>query len=127
MHAPFAFTKDPARPPNEVRPRPPDVLYTVTVRNDSPDVWDEVAIFYTRTNSQGAVFVRELRVVPNDVRNFMLGRCSEMQAYVVGIFIGSQLVFQFPAAGDGNITPDRASQIKPSDVAPCADSWVIGP
>lgn len=46
-----------------------------------------------------------------------------MRRYVVGFFIGDEMVATFPA--EGNMTPELASQWNPSDTERCADSWRI--
>ncbi len=100
--------------------------YTIQIANaTSNTTFDEVDVFYKRVGLPGVVFLTEKQVAPGQARYFDLGACSEMESYVVGFFIGDDLVAQLPAEGDGNMTPARASQLKPADVDACADAWAI--
>jgi len=50
-----------------------------------------------------------------------------MESYVIGFFIGDEMVHQFPASGDGNMTPQRASMENPDDSDATVDWWTIEP
>jgi hypothetical protein len=99
--------------------------YIVRFTNHTSVTFDEVIIFYKRLNLPGVVFLQEIGLVPGEVRDFNLGLCIMMESYVIGIFIGEDLVGQLPGPGQGNMTPARASEFDPSDVDPCADSWGV--
>jgi hypothetical protein len=98
-----------------------EVYYTVEVINSTADTtFDEIDVFYKRVGQSGIVFLTQKLVAPGETRYFNLGPCSQMESYVVGFFVGADLVAQVPPEGQGNITPDT----KP-DAEPCADSWTI--
>jgi len=95
--------------------------YTVSVINATTDTtFDEIDIFYKRVGQTGIVFLTQQAAAPGETRYFNLGPCSQMGGYVVGFFVGSDLVAQIPPEGQGNVTPDTKA-----DGQPCADSWVI--
>lgn len=100
--------------------------YTVQITNLTAHVvFSEINVFYKRVNMNGVVFLSQTNVEPGESRFFDLGPCPEMESYVVGFFFGEELVAQLPPAGQGNMTPQLASQFKPSDQDPCADGWAI--
>jgi hypothetical protein len=99
--------------------------YIVRFGNMTSVPFDEVVIFYKRRWLPGVVFLDKIGLIPGEVTDFDLGICQFMESYVIGVFIGSDLVAQLPAPGDGNITPERASQIDSADIDPCVDSWNI--
>jgi hypothetical protein len=99
--------------------------YTVTIRNETTEVFDQVVVFYGMTNVPAGVGIwREWIFAPGDVRVFNLGICKYLKDYVVGFYLGDDLVSRFP--DQGTMTPELASQVKPSDAGRCTDSWVIG-
>ncbi len=102
---------------------PTEWFYTVTVANRTTDTFDQIVVFYKRVNLEGVVFLQEVGVTPGQVVVFRLGACNRMENYVVGFFLGDDLVAKIP--GSGNMTPQLASQLNPTDVEPCADSWSI--
>ena len=61
--------------------------------------------------------------MPGDIAEFLLGLCRDVESYVIGFFIGDDLVAQHPPSG--NLTPQLASVLNPTDTDPCADSWSI--
>jgi|SwirhisoilCB1_FD_contig_21_8816734_length_536_multi_3_in_0_out_0_1 hypothetical protein len=99
--------------------------YVVRFSNMTSTTFDEVVVFYKRKSLSGVVFLNKIGLIPGEVTEFNLGFCYLMESYVIGLFINSELVAQLPAAGDGNMTPERASQFDPSDIDPCVDSWSI--
>lgn len=97
--------------------------YTVEIVNATASTtFDEVDIFYKRVGQPGVVFLTT-QLAPNEKYYFNLGPCNEMESYVVGFFVGETLVIKIPP--EGNMTPELASQIKPSDTDSCADAWLI--
>lgn len=98
-------------------------IYTVTVRNLTLADWFDIVIFYKRVGLSGVVYLEAFDVQPNAAPVFQMGLCSQMESYVVGFFIGDDLVAQIPSSG--NMTPSLASIYNPSDIWPCADSWSI--
>ncbi|MBE4752312.1 hypothetical protein G4177_29515 [Corallococcus sp. ZKHCc1 1396] len=100
-----------------------DTLYTVTVRNLTSADWFDIVVFYKRVGLSGVVYLEAFDVQPNAAPVFQMGVCSQMESYVVGFFIGDDLVAQIPSSG--NMTPTLASIYNPSDIEPCADSWSI--
>lgn len=99
-------------------------IYTLTITNHTTDTFDRIVLFYKRLNLNGVVYLEQLNVQPNQVRVFNLGRCTEMESYAFGCFIGDDMVIQFPRPGV-NATPDLASKLNPADIDPCADSFGI--
>ncbi|WP_120575806.1 MULTISPECIES: hypothetical protein [unclassified Corallococcus] len=98
-------------------------IYTVTVRNLTSADWFDIVVFYKRVGLSGVVYLEAFDVQPNAAPVFQMGVCSQMESYVVGFFIGDDLVAQIPSSG--NMTPTLASIYNPSDIEPCADSWSI--
>jgi hypothetical protein len=99
--------------------------YVVRFVNQTTTTFDEVWIFYKRKGQNGVVSLNKNGLLPGEVTDFELGPCQYMESYVIGVFIGEDLVAQLPAPGDGNMTPERASQLNPLDVDPCSDIWEI--
>lgn len=97
--------------------------YVVNVNNQTTDTFTEIVMFYKRVGLPGVVYLSEASVPPSRVSTFVCGLCKNLESYVVGFFIGQDLVAQIPA--QGNMTPALASQLNPTDVYPCADSWMI--
>lgn len=104
---------------------PSEWIYTVTIQNLTPATFDEIVLFYKRTDmATGVIFWHETNVLPGDVRVFRLCVCNKLESYVLQFFQGEE--FQnFPESGV--MTPALASQLSPMDTEPCADSWSIGP
>jgi hypothetical protein len=102
---------------------PNEWFYTVTITNRTEDTFDEISLFYKRKDLPGVVFLTEPIVSPGESVVFRLGVCRQMESYVFGGFIGATEVFKLPEVGV--MTPQLASQIKSSDIEPCADSWAI--
>jgi hypothetical protein len=99
-------------------------FYTVTVTNrTTEDIFTRIVVFYKRLNLSGVVFLEQLIVIPNESRVFNLAFCDQMESYVVGFFIDDDLVAKIP--GQGNMTPQLASQLNSTDFYPCEDSWSI--
>lgn len=99
--------------------------YTVRVINSTSTTFDEVVIFYKNKSLNGVVFLHKVGLIPNEVYDFEFSFCYLMESYVIGFFIGEDLVAQLPGPGQGNMTPERASQLDPSDIDKCVDSWEI--
>jgi hypothetical protein len=102
---------------------PGESTYLINVNNQTSDTFTEIVVFYKRLLTPGVVFLKADQVQPGTLTGFMCGLCKEFESYVVGFFIGSQLVAQIPATG--NMTPALASSLNPTDVYPCIDSWSI--
>jgi hypothetical protein len=102
---------------------PGESTYLINVNNQTSDTFTEIVVFYKRINLSGVVFLKADQVQPGVVTGFMCGLCKEFESYVVGFFIGNQLVAQIPTTG--NMTPALASQLNPTDIYPCIDSWLI--
>jgi hypothetical protein len=98
-------------------------IYTVNIRNLSTDTFDEIALFLKRRNQDGVVFFANRGVAPGATAQYLLGLCRDVESYVVGFFIDDVRVAKFPDMG--NITPELASLLNPTDTDPCADSWSI--
>lgn len=99
--------------------------YTVQITNATTDtIFSEIDIFYNRTNQPGVVILTDANIGPGETRYFDLGKCALMESYVVGFFVGQDLVAQLPADGS-NMTPESASMYKPSDQDRCVDGWAI--
>lgn len=109
----WAATKNPA----------PVANYNVQVTNGSSDTFTELNIFYKRLGQPGVVFLTYPNVVPLDTKFYDLGPCPQMESYVVGFFIGEELVAKIPSSG--NMTPQLATALSPTDQNACADSWRI--
>lgn len=97
--------------------------YHINVNNQTTDTFTQIVVFYKRIGMPGVVFLKDEEVQPTQVVSFMCGLCKELESYVVGFFIGDELVAQIPATG--NMTPGLASQLNPTDRYPCVDSWMI--
>lgn len=97
--------------------------YVVAVTNLTQDTFTQIVVFYKRIGLRGVVFLKNEIVAPGQFSSFLCGLCKDLESYVIGFFIGDDLVFQFPS--QGNMTPELAGQIKPSDSDPCIDSWTI--
>jgi hypothetical protein len=102
---------------------PGEWIYTVNILNTTTDTFDEIVVMMKRINQTGIVFLVNEGVAPGETAQYLLGLCRDVESYVVGFYIGDTEVFKFPA--QGNLTPALASQLKPSDTDPCADSWLI--
>ncbi len=96
--------------------------YTVTFLNQTPDVIDEIVVFYM-TKAGFIQSKHETNWMPGERRVFVLGTCGEMVNYVIGVFIGNQNVAKMPATG--NMTRELASQLNPTDRFMCEDSWKL--
>lgn len=97
--------------------------YKVNINNQTTDTFTQIVVFYKRIGISGVVYLRANEVTPGQVTSFMCGVCKEFESYVVGFFIGDDLVAQIPETG--NMTPALASALNPSDQYPCIDSWSI--
>jgi hypothetical protein len=102
---------------------PGEWIYTVDILNTTTDTFDEIVVMMKRVNQTGIVFFVNEGVAPGDTAQYFLGLCRDVESYVVGFYIGNTEVAKFPA--EGNLTPALASQLKPADTDPCADSWLI--
>lgn len=98
--------------------------YTVTVRNTTTDVFDDIVLFYSTKGQTGVTAVHSGTVAPGDAVPLVLGPCGAMESYAFGVFIDDEMVAQLP--DQGNMTPDLASQMNPTDKFICEDSWQVG-
>lgn len=103
--------------------RPGESTYQININNQTTDIFTQIVVFYKRIGLSGVVYLREENVQPGQISTFVCGLCKEFESYVVGFFIGDELVAQIPTTG--NMTPQLASQLNPSDRDPCIDSWMI--
>jgi hypothetical protein len=100
-----------------------EASYLVDVNNQTTDTFSEIVVFYKRLGLPGVVYLSARDVGPGKVSSFVCGLCKDFESYVVGFFLGPNLVAQIPGAG--NMTPALASQLNPTDVDPCIDAWMI--
>jgi hypothetical protein len=94
--------------------------YGVTVTNKTTETFTGVAVVFRRTDAVEALAVAETNVGPEATVAFSLGDCSGVQGYVIGAYIGDELVSRAPDVGEqppgGGVDPFR-----------CADFWDILP
>jgi hypothetical protein len=100
-------------------------VYVVYIRNGSTSTFTEVVFFYKRRSLPGVVFLREEVFAPQQIAGFALGLAEDMESYVIGFFLGDELVAQMPPKGDGNMTALRASIYNPDDQDAAGDWWTI--
>jgi hypothetical protein len=94
--------------------------YTVTFTNQTTDVLDEVTLFFE--TQSGAIQMRQhTTIAPAERRVFDLGLCGDMKSYAFSIYIGTTEIFRVPETG--SMTRELASQVNPTDVYLCEDSW----
>jgi hypothetical protein len=98
--------------------------YSVIFVNGSNQILDEVVVFYQTHGTTGVTYLSEKQISPSETRVFNLGLCSQMWRYTLGVLINGSLAARIPATG--NMTPDLASRLDPSDTNPCSDSWIFG-
>jgi hypothetical protein len=97
--------------------------YLVNVNNQSSDTFTQIVVFYKRIGLSGVVFLKAENVQPGQVAGFVCGLSKNLESYVIGFFLGDDLVQQIPSTGD--MTPALASILNPTDTDPCIDSWMI--
>ena len=85
-------------------------LYTVTVRNDTTDTFTEIVIFYKRKNADGVVYLSQREVTPGEIRIFSLGVGNLMESYVIGLFIGEDIVGKLPPTGEAQCRGSERAQ-----------------
>ena len=107
--------------------------YEVSVVNESPDTWDEVAIFYKEKGGLAQGLLRE-NLGPGQQVTFPLVRCDKIEGYTFAIRVDGEAVGldvdangnpvpYFP--GVGLMNARRALDYK-LDMDPCGDVWLIG-
>jgi hypothetical protein len=102
--------------------------YVVTIRNQTPDRWDEVALFYAE-RGRGTQGLSIANVEPNGAATFPLCDCEDMDGYTFNVWVdGLRVVLedgqlQFPATG--LMTARRSADYR-TDLDPCRDEWLIG-
>lgn len=97
--------------------------YLVIFENRTDDNFTEIAVFY---RLKGDVLSRRL-TTPLPARQsfiFNLGGCGQVVDYVIGAFVGKDMVAKIPQ--NGNLTPELVSRLHPNDQDPCRDDWHIG-
>lgn len=95
-------------------------LYRIYFSNLAKEPIEEVAVFYRTTlNAPGMQNVRGLPF--RSTHEFQLGACTVFKDYVIGVFMGGQLVAKIPA--QGNMTPAMAASVNPQDKDRCIDHW----
>jgi hypothetical protein len=102
---------------------PGDANYFVNINNQTSDLFTEIVLFVQKVDAAGVTYLSERDVPPGIIASFSCGRCGDLVSYVVGFFIGQDLVAKIPQTG--NMTPSLASRLNPTDVDSCADSWMI--
>ncbi len=102
---------------------PGDATYIVNINNQTSDLFTEIVLFVQKVGVAGVTYLSERDVPPGIIASFSCGRCGDLVSYVVGFFIGQDLVAKIPQTG--NMTPALASLLNPTDVDSCADSWMI--
>jgi len=100
----------------------------VTFSNNSTDTFDQVVLFYKRVGLPGVVFLEAPAFRPGTKIIFVLGICSQVESYAMGVYFfdaqgNLSEVARIPS--QGNMTPALASQLNPTDTDLCADSWSI--
>lgn len=71
--------------------------YTVTVRNSTTDVFDDLVLFYKTKGQAGVTYLHSGTVMPGEAVPFALGPCGAMESYAIGFFIGNDMVATFPS------------------------------
>ena len=108
-------------------------MYEVSIVNETPDTWDEVAIFFNEKGGVAQGLKRE-NLPPGGQETFQLVRCDKLDGYVFRIWVGGETVYlDVDAAGNqvdrfpgvGLMNGRRALDYK-LDMDACADVWVIG-
>jgi hypothetical protein len=95
--------------------------YSVIVTNKTETIYTAIAIVCTFTNGDTGQFA-ETDVAPGNIRVFSLGACAAIGSYVLGCYIGDELVTRVPDVG--GVTPDAPDS---DDPFRCADWWEIVP
>jgi hypothetical protein len=108
-----------------VMPEAVQWAYTVTVTNATEEVFDDIVIFFKTKGQTGVTYIHSGTVMPATTVPMALGPCGAMESYVLAAFIGDTIVAQLP--DQGNMTPQMASQMNPTDKFICEDSWRVGP
>jgi hypothetical protein len=102
--------------------------YRLTILNQTPDVWEEVTVFYASA-IEGTVGLASSPVDPEGRVSFNLGPAGAMDGYVFAIWVDGLRVIlgpdalQFPS--EGLMTSRRASTTK-DELHPNDDTWAIG-
>ncbi len=108
-------------------------MYQVAVRNDTPDKWDEVALFYGE-KGVGTKGVSRPNVEPGSTASLPLCRCDKMEGYSFAVFVdglaanleGDQP--RFPAQGLMTARRSMEYHLRHGDIDldACGDLWIIG-
>lgn len=101
--------------------------YEVSIRNDTPDLWDEIALFYNEKGgpTQG---LSRTNVAAHTTVTFPLCKCDKLDGYTFAVFVGGLAVdfgdgaLRFPPQGLMNAR--RALDYK-LDLDVCGDLWVV--
>jgi len=102
--------------------------YHLTILNQTPDVWEEVTVFYSSA-IEGTVGLASSPVDPKGRVTFNLGAAGAMDGYVFSIWVDGLRTYlgpdalQFPA--EGLMTSRRASTTK-GETHANDDTWAIG-
>jgi hypothetical protein len=110
------------------------LTYTVVVRNQTPDTWDDVTLAYT-LEGETAVIVETSPVTPGGQATIPIGPCDRLVGYSFAIFVDGLAVdfdprsdvevLQFPAEGRMNALRSLQEHLTP-DWQPCLDVWEVG-
>ena len=102
--------------------------YRLTLLNKTPDVWEEVTVFYSSA-IEGTVGFASSAVDPEGHVTFDLGPVGAMDGYVFAIWVDGLRAYlapgtlQFPA--EGLMTSRRAAETK-REFHANSDTWTIG-
>ena len=124
---PNAYTDDWVFDPAQMLPM--TAPYTVTLLNKTPDVWEEVTVFYSSA-IEGTVGYASSAVDPQGHVTFDLGPAGAMDGYVFAIWVDGLRAYlapgmlQFPA--EGLMTSRRAAEAK-RELHANGDTWIIEP
>jgi hypothetical protein len=72
---------------------PSERLYKLTVQNQTPDTLDEVIVFYRMIDASDKILYQSKHdLYPDASCVFQLGVAKKLESYVLGAFIGKDLV-----------------------------------
>ena len=88
--------------------------YVVRFANMTSTTFDEVVVFYKRKFLPGVVYLNHIGLIPGEVTEFELGLCYLMESYVIGVFIGDDLVAQLPRSWHWEYDPRESASGGPN-------------
>ena len=102
--------------------------YQLSVNNNTPDVWDEVTVFYSSA-IDGTVGFSSSAVDPQGTVVFDLGPAGAMDGYVFAVWVNGLRAYLAPGAlqypVEGLMTSLRACETK-GETHPNRDTWIVG-